>query len=141
MSNIQRPFWLLVTCFDLDRSEVRSNAISKDLWEANGYAQIECFSCNVSQSLAMERISWWPFSPPRGEKYKHQEWKNKNACQAIMSNGSTTNRTKRMCKHVELWHEKHMEYDVMNEGVVKLKWKASMISIDTIHVQVRRRRR
>jgi hypothetical protein len=34
-----------------------------------------------------------------------------------------------------------MEYDVMNEGVVKLKWKASMISIDTIHVQVRRRRR
>jgi hypothetical protein len=28
-------------------------AISKDLWEANAYALIVCYSCNVSQSLTM----------------------------------------------------------------------------------------
>ncbi len=72
------------------------DANSKDLWEANACAIIVCSSYNVSQSPAMYRhkqahIYLWPFSPSYGGNDKHQEWKNKNACQAIMLDGWTAN--------------------------------------------------
>jgi hypothetical protein len=58
-------------------SGVRSNAISKDLWEANACALIVCSSCNVSQSPTMYQhkqvgIFWW-FLLPHGENDKHHE--------------------------------------------------------------------
>jgi hypothetical protein len=141
MSNIQHPFWLLVTCFDLDRSEVGSSAISEDLWEANACALIECSFYNVSQSFTMAQISWWPFSSHRGEKNKHKEWKKKNACQATMSNGLTINRAKRMCKTCNPLSWKTYGIWWYERRRVKLKWKALMILNNTIHVQVERRKR
>jgi hypothetical protein len=36
--------------------------------------------------LKQMRVSWWPFSSPCVEKDKHQEGKNKNACQVAMLN-------------------------------------------------------
>jgi hypothetical protein len=75
----------------------------EDLWKTNACALIVCSSYNVSQSFAMYQrkqacISWWPFSPPHGRNDKHQEWKNTNACQVTMSDGSMANRVKGMCK-------------------------------------------
>jgi hypothetical protein len=32
---------------------------------------------------------------PNGREDKHQEWKNKNACQVVTSNGSTTKQAKK----------------------------------------------
>jgi hypothetical protein len=40
-------------------------------------------------------ISWWP---PYGINDKHKEWKNKNACQVVVLNGSMVNWTKRIHK-------------------------------------------
>jgi hypothetical protein len=101
-----------------------------------------CSSCNVSQSPTMYqrkhvRVSWWPFSPPHGSNDKQQEWKSKNACQVVMSNGSMTNQAKGMRKthKTSTWKTCGMWWYEWEHA--KPRWKTLMIYNDVIHVQVK----
>jgi hypothetical protein len=104
---------------------------------------IVCSSCDVSQSPPMyhykqTRISWWPFSPPHGGNDKHQEGNNKKKCQVIILEGSDVNQNKRIFNtcwtliwraHGIWWYE--WEWS-------KSKWRASMMSMDVIHVHAKK---
>ncbi len=55
---------------------------------------------------------------PHGGKEKHQERKNKNACQTTMSNGLVAIWTKGIHKACWTSTRKNIEYGDMNESVV-----------------------
>jgi hypothetical protein len=90
----------LCVCNCVDGSGIGYGAIFEGIWEAYACALIDALLVNFPSPL--------PFININGCEYlgglshhgndKHQEWKSKNACQAIMSNGSIVNRIKGMCK-------------------------------------------